>query len=187
MQNTRFAHHRLDAFHVSRDALVLGDALVKKLPRGYAPLGDQMRRALLGAGAVLVLLDRLSAMLTRLGGFGRCAPRAPRAAKACGARARLRARSRPRRAARGPGNAVRGPSSTPTRRLRDRRWRSGSQRGAASIAQRTARALLRVSSASLLGTLASTMPAPAVTSKRSPRQTAVRMAIAKSRSPVLAT
>jgi four helix bundle protein len=118
MQNTRFAHHRLDAFHVSRDALVLGDALVKKLPRGYAPLGDQLRRALLGAylqlteaaardgndrrqrfrcaraeaneaaaaaeaavalglvaheeaGAVLVLLDRLSAMLTRLGGFGR--------------------------------------------------------------------------------------------------------------------
>src|ERR1700733_7418625 len=45
----RFAHHSLDAFHVSRDALVAGDALVKKLPRGYAPLGDQMRRAFLGA------------------------------------------------------------------------------------------------------------------------------------------
>lgn len=114
----RFAHHSLDAFHVSRDALVLGDAVVKKLPRGYGPLGDQMRRALLGAylqlteaaaregndrrqrfrcaraecneaaaaveaamalglvgdeeaRAVLLLLDRLAAMLTRLGGFGR--------------------------------------------------------------------------------------------------------------------
>src|ERR1700689_4230916 len=49
MQTTRFAHHRLDAFHVARSALVAGDALVRKLPRGYGPLGDQMRRALLGA------------------------------------------------------------------------------------------------------------------------------------------
>ena len=112
------AHHRLDAFHVSRDALVAGDALVKQLPRGYGALGDQLRRALLGAylqlteaaaregndrrqrfrcaraeaneaaaaveaavalslvareeaEAVLLLLDRLAAMLTRLGGFGR--------------------------------------------------------------------------------------------------------------------
>lgn len=116
MHTTRFAHHRLDAFHVARDALVGGDALVHKLPRGYAPLGDQLRRALLGAylqlteaaardgndrrqrfrcaraecneaaaaveaalalglvpegdaDAVLVNLDRLAAMLTRLGGF----------------------------------------------------------------------------------------------------------------------
>src|SRR6185312_5955806 len=45
----RFAHHRLDAFHVARSALVSGDALVRKLPRGYAVLGDQLRRALLGA------------------------------------------------------------------------------------------------------------------------------------------
>ena len=49
MQIARFAHHRLDAFHVSRDALVAGDALVKQLPRGYGTLGDQLRRALLGA------------------------------------------------------------------------------------------------------------------------------------------
>ena len=116
MQTTRFAHHRLDAFHVARSALVAGDALVRKLPRGYGPLGDQMRRALLGAylqlteaaardgndrrqrfrwaraeaneaaaaveaawalglvgeaevHAVLADLDRLTAMLTRLGGF----------------------------------------------------------------------------------------------------------------------
>jgi four helix bundle protein len=114
----RFAHHRLDAFHVARSALCAGDALVKKLPRGYAPLADQTRRALLGAylqlteaaardgndrrqrfrcaraecneaaaaveaamalglvpeqeaEPVLVSLDRLAAMLTRLGGFGR--------------------------------------------------------------------------------------------------------------------
>ncbi len=44
----RFAHHKLDAFHVARSALCAGDALVKKLPRGYATLGDQLRRALLG-------------------------------------------------------------------------------------------------------------------------------------------
>ena len=49
MHTTRFAHHRLDAFHVAKDALVLGDALVRKLPRGYGPLADQLRRALLGA------------------------------------------------------------------------------------------------------------------------------------------
>ena len=117
MNTTRFAHHRLDAFHVAKHALVAGDALVKKLPRGYGALGDQTRRALLGAylnlteaaardgndrrqrfrcaraecneaaaaieGAfalgllgeteandVLVLLDRLAAMLTKLGGLG---------------------------------------------------------------------------------------------------------------------
>jgi four helix bundle protein len=117
MSTTRFAHHRLDAFHVARNALVAGDALVRKLPRGYGALGDQMRRALLGAylnlteaaardgndrrqrfrcaraecneaaaaieaafalglvgegeaNAVLAELDRLAAMLTRLGGFG---------------------------------------------------------------------------------------------------------------------
>ena len=118
MQIARFSHHRLDAFHVAREALVAGDALVKQLPRGYGTLGDQLRRALLAAHlqlteaaardgndrrqrfrcaraeaneaaaaveaaaalalvppqdaeAVLVLLDRLAAMLTRLGGFGR--------------------------------------------------------------------------------------------------------------------
>ena len=117
MTTTRFAHHRLDAFHVARGALVAGDALVKKLPRGYGALADQMRRALLGAylnlteaaardgndrrqrfrcaraecneataaiegacalgllgdvetNAVLTELDRLAAMLTKLGGFG---------------------------------------------------------------------------------------------------------------------
>jgi four helix bundle protein len=48
MHVTRFAHHRLDAFHVARSVLVAGDLLVRKLPRGYGPLGDQLRRALLG-------------------------------------------------------------------------------------------------------------------------------------------
>ena len=117
MHTTRFAHHRLDAFHVARSALVAGDALVRKLPRGYGALADQLRRALLGtylnlseaaaregndrrqrfrcaraecneaaaaveaafalglaaereANDVLADLDRLAAMLTRLGGFG---------------------------------------------------------------------------------------------------------------------
>jgi hypothetical protein len=40
MTTTRFAHHRLDAFHVARGALVAGDALVKKLPRGYGALAE---------------------------------------------------------------------------------------------------------------------------------------------------
>ena len=118
MQPTRFAHHRLDAFHVAKEALRLGHVMSASFPRGYATLADQLRRALLGAylqlteaaarsgadranrfrcaraeaneaaGAVeaaqvlgladdasaaelLSLLDRLSAMLTRLGGFGR--------------------------------------------------------------------------------------------------------------------
>ncbi len=116
MNITRFAHHRLDAFHIAKRALVAGDALVRKLPRGYGPLADQMRRALLGtylqlteaaardgndrrqrfrcargecneaaaaiegalalglvteveAGPVLEDLDRVAAMLTKLGGF----------------------------------------------------------------------------------------------------------------------
>ena len=49
MQNARFAHHRLLAYPVILDALVKGDAIAKGLPRGYAKLADQMRRALLGA------------------------------------------------------------------------------------------------------------------------------------------
>jgi len=116
VHTTRFAHHRLDAFHVAKSALVAGDAIVRKLPHGYGPLADQLRRALLGAylnlteaaardgndrrqrfrcsraecneaaaaleaavalalvpdadaAAVLANLDRLAAMLTRLGGF----------------------------------------------------------------------------------------------------------------------
>jgi four helix bundle protein len=115
MHPTRFAHHRLDAFYAAKSALVAGDVLVRKLPRGYGPLADQTRRALLGAylqlteaaardgndrkqrfrcaraecneaaaavegalalglvqeaeaEAVLVGLDRLAAMLTRLAG-----------------------------------------------------------------------------------------------------------------------
>ena len=44
-----FDHERLDAFHVALDALVLGDAIGRGLPRGYATLGDQLRRAVSGA------------------------------------------------------------------------------------------------------------------------------------------
>ena len=116
MHTYRFAHYRLDAFHVAKAALIAGDALARKLPRGYGSLADQMRRALLGAylqlteaaardgndrrqrfrcaraesneaaaaieaaaalgligeaeaAAVLLDLDRLGAMLSRLGGF----------------------------------------------------------------------------------------------------------------------
>ena len=44
-----FDHERLDAFHVALEALVLGDAIGRGLPRGYGTLGDQLRRALSGA------------------------------------------------------------------------------------------------------------------------------------------
>ena len=45
----KFDHHRLDAFHVARDALRLGDAIARRLPHGYTNLSDQLRRALLAA------------------------------------------------------------------------------------------------------------------------------------------
>ncbi len=40
-----FRHHSLDAYGVALDALVAADAIAKKLPRGYGPLCDQLRRA----------------------------------------------------------------------------------------------------------------------------------------------
>lgn len=49
MYNARFAHDRLDAYPVIREALVRGDAIARGLPRGYAKLADQLRRELLGA------------------------------------------------------------------------------------------------------------------------------------------
>jgi four helix bundle protein len=49
MQVARFAHSRLAAYQVVKEALVRGDALARRLPRGYAKLADQLRRALLGA------------------------------------------------------------------------------------------------------------------------------------------
>jgi four helix bundle protein len=112
-----FDYQRLDAYKVAREALRLGDALGRRLPRGYACLQDQLRRALLSAYlgiaeassrqgadrlcrfrcargeaceaaaalegvlvlnlapeseilALLMLLDRLCAMLTRLARMG---------------------------------------------------------------------------------------------------------------------
>jgi 23S rRNA-intervening sequence protein len=47
--SVRFNHHNLDAFAVARQALVEGEALAVGLPRGYATLADQVRRALLHA------------------------------------------------------------------------------------------------------------------------------------------
>jgi hypothetical protein len=49
MYPARFAHHSLDAFGVVLQALRLGDAIARELPRGYGKLSDQLRRALLGA------------------------------------------------------------------------------------------------------------------------------------------
>jgi four helix bundle protein len=42
---TQFPHHSLDAYRVALEALVKADSLAKKLPRGYGPLSDQLRRA----------------------------------------------------------------------------------------------------------------------------------------------
>ncbi len=42
---THFPHHSLDAYRVALEALGKADALAKKLPRGYGPLSDQLRRA----------------------------------------------------------------------------------------------------------------------------------------------
>jgi four helix bundle protein len=44
-----FDYQRLDGFKVARETLRLGDALARRLPRGYATLQDQLRRALLSA------------------------------------------------------------------------------------------------------------------------------------------
>ena len=44
-----FEHHKLDAFAVCQEALARGDRLARRFPRGYAKLGDQLRRALLSA------------------------------------------------------------------------------------------------------------------------------------------
>lgn len=44
-----FDHQRLDAYAVALQALVEGDQLARQLPRGYAKLADQLRRALLSA------------------------------------------------------------------------------------------------------------------------------------------
>lgn len=44
-----FDHHRLHAFAVARQALVDGEAIARRLPRGYGTLSDQLRRALLSA------------------------------------------------------------------------------------------------------------------------------------------
>ena len=43
-----FDHHRLDAYWVAKEALLLGMAIVGKLPRGYGKLTDQLTRALQG-------------------------------------------------------------------------------------------------------------------------------------------
>ena len=41
----RFPHHQLDAYRVALEALKLADEMTKRVPRGYGPLCDQLRRA----------------------------------------------------------------------------------------------------------------------------------------------
>ena len=42
-----FSHEQLDVYVASREALVLGDAIARSLPRGYGHFADQLRRSLL--------------------------------------------------------------------------------------------------------------------------------------------
>lgn len=44
-----FAHTSLDAHRIALEALVRGDAIARRLPRGYGPLRDQLSRALQSA------------------------------------------------------------------------------------------------------------------------------------------
>jgi four helix bundle protein len=45
----RFAHEKLDAYQVAREALAQGEAGAQALPKGHAHLADQLRRSLLSA------------------------------------------------------------------------------------------------------------------------------------------
>ena len=42
-----FSHEKLDVYVAAREALVLGDAIARSLPRGYGHFADQLRRSLL--------------------------------------------------------------------------------------------------------------------------------------------
>ena len=44
-----FAHTSLDAHRIALEALARGDAIARRLPRGYGPLRDQLSRALQSA------------------------------------------------------------------------------------------------------------------------------------------
>ncbi len=44
-----FDHHRLDAWRIAFEALLEGDRIAKRIPRGYGKLKDQLARALQGA------------------------------------------------------------------------------------------------------------------------------------------
>jgi four helix bundle protein len=44
-----FDHHRLDAWHIAKEALIKGFAIIDDVPRGHGKLVDQARRALSGA------------------------------------------------------------------------------------------------------------------------------------------
>ena len=50
LASTRFAHERLDAYHVALELVSGVEGLVSEFPRGHADLKDQLRRA---AGSVV--------------------------------------------------------------------------------------------------------------------------------------
>ena len=47
--DSHFSHELLDVYIVSRQALIIGDAIARSLPRGYGHFADQLRRALLSS------------------------------------------------------------------------------------------------------------------------------------------
>ena len=118
-----FAHTSLDAFHLALEALVRGEAIARKLPRGYGPLRDQLSRALQSAylqtceGAARSGADRRA----RLGS----ARRAPR-------RAKRRRRSSQSRSCRSASVRKSNPSSSFSAGCAPRSW--GSREGQAEQA-----------------------------------------------------
>jgi four helix bundle protein len=40
-----FAHHRLDAYHVAFEAMLIAVRLSKEIPRGYRSFADQLKRS----------------------------------------------------------------------------------------------------------------------------------------------
>jgi hypothetical protein len=79
----KFSHHKLDAFEIAMEALVRCDAIAGKLPRGYGPMADQLKRS------------SQSAYLQYCEGANRCGPMRRRDSVALAAKAeKLRRRSR---------------------------------------------------------------------------------------------
>ena len=72
--NRHFDHHRLDAWHVAKQALIDGMAILKAIPQGYGKLKDQGQRALCSS----FTLTSEAAARTGADAAAACAGHAPR-------------------------------------------------------------------------------------------------------------